>query len=377
MADEFTEVSKTGWGGNIKNAFVGALIGILLFFGSFIVLWKNEGRPNMAKVAAKTAAVPADRAEPAADGRAVSLTGELTAAAPLGDPKFLKPGPYIALERRVEMFAWVEEKETKEKQNTGGSTTRETTYRYKQDWTEDPEDSKEFKHPDGHANPPLAVRSETFTVPAATIGAYAVDPAAMVLPGTRSLALDAAMLSVTGGGYTLSGEHLFIGAGTPDAPRIGDVRVSFDVVPSGIRVTAFGKAEAGGLVPYLHKGKDRLYRAVAGTRDEAIAVLAREHKVTGWVLRLIGFLMMWIGLQALFGPVVAVLNVLPFLGKVGRFVWGFISFAIALGLSLVVIVISMIAHNIWALLVVLAVIVGAFVWLRAKKAKAAPPAPAA
>ncbi|MCU0606453.1 MAG: TMEM43 family protein [Candidatus Edwardsbacteria bacterium] len=376
MADEFTEVSKTGWGGNIKNALVGALIGILLFFGSFIVLWQNEGRTNMAKVAAKTTAVPAERAEPASDGRAVSLTGALTAAEPLGDPKFLKPGPYIALERRVEMFAWVEEKETKEKQNTGGSTTRETTYRYKQDWTGDPGDSRDFKHPEGHANPPLAFGSETFTVPSAAVGAYAVDPTAMVLPGSRSLELDATMLNVTGGGYTLSGERLFIGAGTPDAPKIGDVRVGFDVVPSGIRVTAFGKAEAGALVPYLHKGKDRLYRAIAGTRDEAIAALAHEHKVTGWVLRLIGFLMMWIGLQALFGPVVAVLNVLPFLGKVGRFVWGFISFGIALALSLVVIVVSMIAHNIWALLVVLAVIVGIFVWLRAKKAGAAAPTPA-
>lgn len=377
MADEFTEISKTGWGGNIKNALVGALIGILLFFGSFIVLWRNEGRTNMAKVAAKTVIVPADRAEPASDGRAVSLTGELTAAEPLGDPKFLKPGPYIALERRVEMFAWIEEKETKEKQNTGGSTTRETTYRYKQDWTGDPDDSKGFRHPDGHANPPLAFGSESFTVPSATIGAYAVDPVAMVLPGTRRLGLDATLLNVKGGGYALSGEQLFIGTGTPDAPKIGDVRVSFDVVPSGIRVTAFGKAEAGALVPYLHRGKDRLYRAIAGTRDEAIAVLAREHTVTGWLLRLVGFLMMWIGLQALFGPVVAVLNVLPFLGKVGRFVWGFISFGIALVLSLAVIVVSMIAHNIWALLVVLAVIVGTFVWLRTRKAKAAPPLPAA
>ncbi|MDI6740902.1 MAG: TMEM43 family protein [Candidatus Edwardsbacteria bacterium] len=381
MADEFKEVTNPstgsgGWGGNIKNAFVGALIGILLFFLSFYVLWTNEGRVNMAKVAAKMTAIQSEKVDPACNGQAVSVSGQLSAVEQLGDPEFLKPGPYISLERTVEMFAWVEEKETKEKQNTGGSATKETTYRYEKKWTDDPENSKEFKHPEGHENPARPFQSETFTVKTAAIGAYRVDPAGMYLPETGAVSLDTAKVNIKGR-YKLTGEYIFIGNGTLTNPSVGDVRISFSAVPNDIKVTAFGKVEAGGLVPYMYKGKHRLYRAIALSRDEAIALIAHEHKVTGWLLRLIGFLMMWFGLQALFGPVVAVLGVLPFLGKVGRFVWGFITFFVSLFLSLVVIVISMIAHNVWALLAVVAIIVGLFFWLKTKKKEATPVAPAA
>ena len=51
MPDSFTTVTRTGWGSNIMNSFVGVLFGILLFIGSFAVLWFNEGRTNMADVA--------------------------------------------------------------------------------------------------------------------------------------------------------------------------------------------------------------------------------------------------------------------------------------------------------------------------------------
>jgi hypothetical protein len=375
MADEFKEVTKVGWGENIKNSFIGALIGILLFFLSFLVLWTNEGRVNMAKVAVKLPAVQADRVDPAHDGQGVSVSGPLTAAEPLGDPEFLKPGAYIELDRTVEMFAWVEHKETKEKQNTGGSTTKETTYRYEKKWTGDPENASEFKHPEGHANPAMPFKSATFTVPAAAIGAYQVDPSGMDLPEAGAVSLDTATVNIKGH-HDLTGEYIFIGNGALTDPSVGDVRISFAGVPSGVKVTAFGKAEAGSLVPYLHKGKDKLFRAIALSRDDAIALMAREHKVTGWILRLVGFLMMWFGLQALFGPIVAVLNVLPFLGKVGRFVWGFITFLVSLALSLVVIVVSMIAHNIWALLAVMALIVGFFIWLKMKKKQPVAASPA-
>jgi hypothetical protein len=374
MADQFTETTTTGWGGNIKNAFVGALIGVLLFFGSFVVLWQNEGRVNMGKVAEKsTVAVPSDRVDPAREGQAVSVTGRLTTTEALSDSEFLKPGAYIALDRTVEMFAWVEEKETKEKQNTGGSSTKETTYRYEKKWTGDPKNSSEFKHPDGHENKALPYKNEVFTVKKASIGAYQVDPANMDLPEASAVVLSPVKINLKGH-YVLTDEFIFIGNGGPSNPSLGDIRISYAAVPNDVTVTAFGKAEGNNLNPYLHKGTSKLYRAIAGTRDEAVALMKHEYKVTGWILRLVGFLMMWFGLQFLFGPVVAVLNVLPFLGKVGRFVWGFIAFLISLVLSLVVIIIAMIAHNVWALLIVLAVIVGVFVWLKMQKKQAAPAA---
>ncbi len=45
------EVKRTGYFKRIINSFVGALVGILLFFGSFAVLFINEGRENLAEYA--------------------------------------------------------------------------------------------------------------------------------------------------------------------------------------------------------------------------------------------------------------------------------------------------------------------------------------
>jgi len=44
MSDSFTEVTQTSWLGQLGGSFAALIIGILLFFGSFIVLWVNEGR---------------------------------------------------------------------------------------------------------------------------------------------------------------------------------------------------------------------------------------------------------------------------------------------------------------------------------------------
>ena len=44
MADRFTEVTRTGWGKRIGQSLSGALIGGLMFLGSFALLWWNEGR---------------------------------------------------------------------------------------------------------------------------------------------------------------------------------------------------------------------------------------------------------------------------------------------------------------------------------------------
>lgn len=43
MSNVYREVAQTGYLRNILNSFVGALIGLLLFFGSFFVIWWNEG----------------------------------------------------------------------------------------------------------------------------------------------------------------------------------------------------------------------------------------------------------------------------------------------------------------------------------------------
>jgi hypothetical protein len=377
MADQFTEVTTKGWGKRIMDSFMGVLIGLALFLISFIVLWKTEGRTNYAKIAAKAVEVKSATVESSADGQLISVTAPLETPDQVGDPGFLLPGSYIKLERQVEMYAWVEHKESKTEKKTGGSEVTTTTYTYNKEWTDDPQPVSEFKHPEGHENPPLPVEAKVFKAPSARVGAYAVDLDGIGLPSSSELELTPGKLDLPRRSeYALSGNFLFRGYGTMSDPRVGDVRVSYRALASGRKVTAFGKLSGSDLVPYLHNGEKRLYRALAGTRDEAIAQLKQEYKIAGWAGRIIGFLMMWIGLLMMTGPLSTILDVLPFLGSASRFVIGLLTFPIALVLSLITIIISMIAHNVVALLIVLALIIGGgfLLYNRKRAAPAAPPA---
>lgn len=376
MADQFTETVTTGWGKRIMNSFMGVLIGILLFFFSFVVLWKTEGRTNYAKIAAKAVALSTQSVDQNGQDQLVSATGPLETPDSVGDPEFIRPGNYIMLQRTVEMYAWRERSSSKSKKNMGGSETTTTTYTYEKEWTSRPENSAEFKKPEGHANPGLEVAEKEFYAAQAKLGAYELDIQNMQLPDAPKLEIGQNDLSPEmPDSFKLSQGYLFKGKGTLSEPEVGDVRLSFGAIASGKKVTVFGKLIGGAIEPYLIKGETKFYRAMAGTRDEAIAQLKAEYKMTGWIGRIIGFLMMWIGMLLLLGPLHTVLDVLPFLGTASRFVVGLMTFPIALVLSLVTIIVSMIAHNIIALVIVLSLVIGGILFLLRKKKQ--PLAPAA
>ena len=127
-----------------------------------------------------------------------------------------------------------------------------------------------------------------------------------------------------------------------------------------------------------HQDGNHLYRLFIGTRDQAIATLYGEYRMLLWILRLVGFFLMWFGLLALFGPIGVLMDFLPILGAIGRSLISFITFLVAFVLTFVTILISMLLHSFIALIVTLVVIVGIiitfFVILKNKKAATVPAA---
>lgn len=166
-------------------------------------------------------------------------------------------------------------------------------------------------------------------------------------------------------------KYLFKGSGTLSQPEVGDVRISYTALVPGAKVTLFGKLDGGSVQAYKDKDSS-LFRAVPGSREEAIQTLADEHKTVGWVLRIVGFLMMWFGLILFFGPINTLLDILPFLGSAGRFLVSVVMFPIALVLSLVTVILSIIAHSpILLTLVFVAMGAGGYFLYQKKKKKAA------
>lgn len=464
MSDQIEQVSEQGFGSNLMESIKGVAIGGLLFFFSFWVLWMNEGRVDLSEVAKRSVAVKADAVDKSAEGKFVSVTGELKSDAKVEDPELLQAGDYINLERQVEMYAWVERKNREEKKKLGGGKEIKTTFTYEKKWTSEPWPPAKFEYAKGHENPSLPIQSQSFSAPKAALGAYSFKPGDAQLPDGEQLRLTDDMLKGTaaakseekaagdkadgekaegdkaeGGDKAEKGEgdkadkkdeaadeekgskkkkskskkrhgrrvrnkptatekavaagdaankaaaiaankptgyarvsdtFLFRGTGTLETPEIGDVRIGFRALKPGAQVTLFGTQKDSEIQPYVSAKDDvKMFRALPGSRDEAIRTLASEHKTTTWILRLVGFLMMWFGLMMFFGPVNALLDVIPFLGSAGRFLIGIAMFPVSLVLSGFTILLSMIFHN-TILLVLFLVALGAggfFLYQRKKR----------
>lgn len=370
MADTYTERKHTSLLGNIGNSIVGALIGLLLFVGSFFVLWINEGRLDLSTIAKRSVPLNAATYQSALDGKFVAAAGVMQTNERVGDGSYLKPGSYLRLERKVEMYAWDEKSESRTVKNVGGSSDTETVYTYTKEWTTSPENSGSFKQSSGHSNPEMPIKGTTFTANNIAVGAYTVDPNGLEFPSPQALALNSEDVGNVDG-YQQSGDYLINHPRALSNPQVGDVRISYLALPNNLDVTVFGKAEQQRIVPYV-EGKATLYRAFAEGREAAIATYHTEYTILLWVLRLAGFLMMWFGLMLVSGPLNAVLDILPIAGNIGRFAGCLVTLPLALVLSLVTILVGIIAHNLILLVITTLLVVGGFV-LWNKRRRGLPP----
>lgn len=390
MSESFVKKEQISYFQRLKNSFMGIFLGIILFLASFGVLYWNEGRVDLSKIASTAIEIPATGSSTANNGDFVSATGILSSEETLGDPPFLKPGQYVALKRKSEMYAWNETRKTETKKNTGGSETKTTTYTYNKTWTEKPENSAAFEQPNGHHNPAKTVDSEIFRVSQATVGNYQLELNSLQIPISTKVILTTDKVLPTYQGR-LAGDYLYIGKGTVetspyqegtliygdlDRPtgivepqQIGDIRLSYQVLESNIEATIFGSlGSQNQLVAHQARKNVAFYRLFRGTREQAIQSLASQHKLMTWGLRLAGFLMMWSGLNLMVEPLGVLLDFVPFIGDLARTASSLVTFVISAILTSITIVISIILHN--PIMVFLAIGLSGFIlylWTKRKK----------
>lgn len=367
--DSYIERRHKGLGTNLKDAIVGVLIGVVMFIASFPVLWWNEGRLDMSKVAKTAVELAPGAVDPAQNNKFASLTAPVTVSGQIGDSAYLVPGPYLSVRRKVEMYAWVEKKTTTEEKNVGGSSDQVTRYDYYKEWVLDDnvKNAGSFKIPAGHENPMPPVRSETKHATQAMIGQYSFVPSEVQLPPGAHVSLNATNVQP---GLRVEGDYVFIGLGSVANPVLGDTRISFEALSPPATATMFGFTNGASFTPYVAEDGDKFIRLFPGDRASAIQLMSAEHTLMTWILRGVGFLLMWIGMLLFFGPINSLLDILPFLGSAGRFLVGVATFPIALALSIVTILISIIFHNVW-LLVGVMLAIGLLITWRSLKRKPA------
>src|SRR5207245_2956185 len=134
----------------------------------------------------------------------------------------------LRLSRSVEMYQWKEQTKSETTKKLGGGEETVTTYSYSKVWDDSQIDSSDFKKPDGHQNPPMAILSRTFQIPQGKLLAFDLDtPVLDRIEGDRdySLASDqsAAIKAAYAGTRPLSvvDGKIYLGADTT-TPALGD-----------------------------------------------------------------------------------------------------------------------------------------------------------
>lgn len=355
--------------GCLGSVLIRVGVGALIFLGAVFLLWTNEGRVDFGRVAKDATILSLDGVDGAAEGKLVAVSGKLRSDELLGDAPYLRPGPYVALEREVEMYAWIERKRDGA-EGSGGSSSGDKApndYEYERGWTGSPQDSANFAVPADHENPPLSVSDLEKTVATVNIGAYILDARTLTMPPSRELILHDELV-IADERRSTEGKYLFEGQGVLVEPSVGDLRISYRVVDEGLEVTAFGQLAGNRIAPYVHRRGDTLYRAFASGPEAAIAQMGNEYRALLWGMRFLGTLLMWISFLLAISPLTQLLGVIPLVGGLGRMAVRLLLLALAVLLSVAIMLISFVAHSPIILILLLLVIGGgAYWWFRQRQ----------
>jgi transmembrane protein TMEM43 len=378
----YRKVEKQSWGGRVVASVAGALAGGLLFLAAFPVLFWNEGNAlhtaqSLEEGAKNVASVEADKVDPANEGKLVHVTAPAKTDEELKDDEFGVAAKAIRLKRTVEMYQYKEVEHTKTEKKLGGGTETVKEYTYEPVWSKDVIDSSKFNDPSYVGKNPdkKPFDDKTWEAKKVTAGAFDLSPALIGMINNDKPYEAAANGKAPPEGYKVEDNYFYSGE-DPKAPEIGDVRVSYTVAePDTVSLVA--QQAGSSFVPYHATSGDKDVELLEVGQHDAAEMFANAQKANEaftWIVRLVGFLMMAVGLFLVLKPLSVLGDVVPFFGNMIGAVLGLVAGLIALALSLITISIAWVFYRpligVPLLLVGVAVLAGCVYLARRRKAKA-------
>jgi hypothetical protein len=189
------------------------------------LVWMNASRISayfdaLGGKSASPVNVAADRVDPANEGRHVHIAGKLEVGAPARDEQLGVGANAAVLLRNVEMYQWREH-------CNGGDCTYEAA------WSRQPIDSHKFRHVDGHENPPPRLADARFASDSIRVGAFSVAADVIAQGAAVELPVRSADLPPNLAASFSDANGALYAGGDPAHPKVGEVRVSYAIVPPG------------------------------------------------------------------------------------------------------------------------------------------------
>ncbi|OOE83284.1 hypothetical protein BZG72_06310 [Salinivibrio sp. PR6] len=320
--DHITEISSQSWLSRLGGAIKGVFFGFSLFAISISLLFWNEGRAverykTLKEGSGLVQSIPNDRVNAAHQGDLVHLTGRAITDDTVKDSMFGIQTPALKLQRRVEMYQWQESSTSNTRKKLGGGTETVTEYSYSKGWSSDTVSSSNFVESEGHQNPGvMPFKSQTYAAQPITVGAFTLSSSLVnKLNNYTRYRIDSADLSQ----YPLARVYnggIYVG-NTPASPEIGDLRIEYYVaLPAQVSLIAaqYGSSfqpyhtESGGDIQMLRLGNL--------SADVMFDKAQSDNQIFTWIIRLVGILIMALGIGLILWPISVFADVIPFIGTI-------------------------------------------------------------
>lgn len=393
----YSETTTVGYGKRLSGSLKGILLGFLLLIVGTVLLWWNEGRAVKTAKAIKGAVeqtiegVDLSTYNQELNGKLICASGFATTNDYVSDPYFGIGETAIKIERKVEYFQWIEHSQSKTEDKVGGKQETTTTYTYSKGWTSNPINSSNFKDTDYQGKNFIVMDNiDNWDSKAknVTVGAYKLsedmissilgsEPIAVNLSTDKIAEINKVMAQKLSKSdnlnfVTVTNNQIYLGC-NPNNPEIGDMKISFTkVMPA--EVTVWAEVDNNEIKMY----RDKKYnKSVGGLymnkhKLEDLQESAESSNATWtWLFRLVGLVIVFFAYKGVFDLVVTLLKVLPFLAKIANVGVSIVSGVLALAWSLIIIAIAWLFYRPILAIILIAIVVGLFVFLskRSKEAK--------
>lgn len=308
-----------GFWAQLWQSIVGVLFGFLFVGGAiFGIFWNENASVQVARALDEglgvTIAASADRVDATNEGKLVHVTGPLASREGVRDDLLGLSGQGLRLVRYVEMYQWRE---------SGSTNQGQRTYSYSREWSSSRHDSSRFRDAANHRNPVMPFSGQIFTAGDGMIGVYRLGAQAIAAFQSRSeIALPPPQVLVDAFGRRMNKPASIVdgklyASRDPANPEIGDIRVSWRIVPVGPGSLA-ARQTAGELTAYSARNGRPVLLAATGTHsaDAMFTQGQADNRFWTWILRAVLLFLMFVGFLMIMGPFTTLASYVPILGDI-------------------------------------------------------------